>query len=311
VPPLLIDKLLKVATPFIAATGEVPLSVPLLGLVAIARPTKAVLVVTKLLKASCTCTVTAGEIVTPAAVFEGCCPKASLLAMPGFTVKGLLIPVIPLLPVAVAVSVKVPVFVIVTLWLVKTPFKNGPELKEPPSIVPFEDNITLSFEPVKPVSVLLLVSFAVIEMLKAVPATCGLLIVEKTKCVTVPGFTVKLLLVAFVRVPSEAVNVNDKPAAVGTRFENVATPADAATVVVESPLNAPPVLIAMVTLEVSVVTRFPPASCTCTTTAGAIAWPAVVVEGCWVKTSLLAAPAVMLKAVLTAEVSPVLVAVSV
>ena len=115
-PPLLIDKLLKVATPFIAATGEVPLSVPLPGLAAIARPTEAVLEVTKLLKASCTCTVTAGVIVCPAAVFEGCCPKANLLAVPGFTVNELLVPVMPLFPeIPVAVIVKVPVFVIVTL----------------------------------------------------------------------------------------------------------------------------------------------------------------------------------------------------
>jgi hypothetical protein len=91
--------------------------------------------------------------------------------------------------------------------------------------------------------------------------------------------TLKLLLVAPVSEPSDADNVND-PLVVGTRFENVATPPDAAAVNVDPLLRVPPVLIAIVTVEVSVVTRLPLASSTCTVTAGLIALPAVVVVGC-------------------------------
>ena len=91
--------------------------------------------------------------------------------------------------------------------------------------------------------------------------------------------TVKLLLVALVRDPSVADSVYDPPL-VGTRFENVATPLTAATVNVDPPLKAPPLLMAIVTLEPSVVTRLPLASCTCTVTAGLMALAAKVVVGC-------------------------------
>ena len=73
--------------------------------------------------------------------------------------------------------------------------------------------------------------------------------------------TVKLLLVARVNEPSVPVNVK-VPDFVGTRLEKFATPPEAATVVVELPSSTPPPLIAIVTLELSVLTRFPPKSCT-------------------------------------------------
>ena len=44
-PPLLIERSAKVAVPFTAVTGVVPLNVPLLGLLAIAIATEAVLFV--------------------------------------------------------------------------------------------------------------------------------------------------------------------------------------------------------------------------------------------------------------------------
>src|SRR5687767_16023207 len=87
------------------------------------------------------------------------------------------------------------------------------------------------------------------------------------------------------------------------RLENVATPADADTVVV--PDSAPPpglVPIATVTFAVELVTVFPNASCTATCTAGLIAAPAVVLVGCTVKASRDAAAGLMLKA---DEVAPV------
>src|SRR5947208_802460 len=89
-------------------------------------------------------------------------------------------------------------------------------------------------------------------------------------------------------------------------------PPDAFTVFV--PLNVPPpglVPIATVIETVLVVTRLLLASCTWTVTAGVIVWPAVVLLGCWLKVSFVAVPAVMLKVLLVADVSPVLVADSV
>src|SRR6185295_13904711 len=87
------------------------------------------------------------------------------------------------------------------------------------------------------------------------------------------------------------------------RLENVATPALAATVAV--PDSVPPpglVPIATVMLAPEVVTVLPNASCTATCTDGLIATPAVVLDGCAVKASLLAAAGLMLNAV---EVPPV------
>ncbi len=69
--------------------------------------------------------------------------------------------------------------------------------------------------------------------------------------------------------------------------------------------------MAIVTDAVLVVTTLPPASCTCTVTAGVIEEPAAVFDGCVSKASFVAVPAVMLNAVLVAEVSAPLVAVSV
>jgi hypothetical protein len=90
----------------------------------------------------------------------------------------------------------------------------------------------------------------------AAPAVPPLGCVVKTNWLAVPAFTVKLLLVALVREPSVADRVND-PLLVGTRFENVATPPDAAAVNVDPLLRVPPVLIAIVTVELLPVTTLP------------------------------------------------------
>jgi hypothetical protein len=173
----------------------------------------------------------------------------------------------------VAVIVKLPVFVIVTLCELRTPFVNDAVVIGAPTSVPVELSITLLPLPLKLVTVLPLASSAVTAILNAVPAVCGLLMVAKTKWLSAPGLTVKLLLVAPVSGPSEAAKVK-VPATVGTRFEKVATPLAAATVVVEPPLNAPPLLIVIETFEASEDTRLPNWSCTCTITAGAIGEPA-------------------------------------
>src|SRR2546428_13990142 len=78
------------------------------------------------------------------------------------------------------------------------------------------------------------------------------------------------------------------------RFAKLATPATAAAVAV--PASVPPlgfVPIATVTLPVNPLAVLPWASRTVTCTAGVIVAPAVVVVGCTVKTSCVAAPAVM------------------
>src|SRR6185295_7113882 len=89
------------------------------------------------------------------------------------------------------------------------------------------------------------------------------------------------------------------------RLENVATPDDAATVVV--PDSVPPpglVPIATVMFALEVVTVLPKASCTAACTDGLIAAPAIAVVGCTVKPTWDAAAAVMLNPAEVAPVSP-------
>ncbi len=69
----------------------------------------------------------------------------------------------------VAVMVQLPVFVIVTLWEANTPAVKAAVAPLPPESVPVE---VMSTVPVKPVWVLLFASWAVIFMLKGVPAVC-------------------------------------------------------------------------------------------------------------------------------------------
>jgi hypothetical protein len=62
---------------------------------------------------------------------------------------------------------------------------------------------------------------------------------------------------------------------------------------------------------VLLVTTLPPASCTCTVTAGVIEAPPAVFDGCVPNASLAAAPTVILNELLVAPVNPVLLAVKV
>src|SRR5438477_48432 len=90
------------------------------------------------------------------------------------------------------------------------------------------------------------------------------------------------------------------------RFENVAMPLAAATVAV--PESVPPpgfVAMARVTFAEDPVTVFPNASWIVTWIDGAIATPAVALEGCTLKASLLAPAASMLNALEPAPVRPV------
>jgi len=96
------------------------------------------------------------------------------------------------------------------------------------------------------------------------------------------------------------------------RFENVATPATAATVVV--PESVPPpafVPIAATTFAVYAVAMLLLASRALTTTDGAMDTPAVALVGCVTNARCVARPGVMLKPVLVALVRAPAVAVSV
>src|SRR5437899_2973487 len=77
------ERLEKLARPDEAATVVVPESVPPPGLAPMATVMLAEELVTVLPKASCTATWTAGEIATPAVLFDGCTLKASLEAAAG------------------------------------------------------------------------------------------------------------------------------------------------------------------------------------------------------------------------------------
>src|SRR4051812_25257457 len=77
------EMLENVATPLTADTVDVPDSTPPPGLVPMDTVMTAVELVTVLLKASCTVTRTAGEMLTPAVALVGCTVKASLVAAAG------------------------------------------------------------------------------------------------------------------------------------------------------------------------------------------------------------------------------------
>ena len=189
VPALVGTRFENVAMPPTAPTVvvDVPLSTPPM---LIAMETLDVSDVSRLPNWSCTRTLTAGVIACPAMVLDGCWEKTSLLATPAFTVNALLVPVFVLAPMPVAVSVKLPVLVIVTLSPLRTPFVNEFVVIGAPTSVPVEVRFTLFPLPVKLVTVLLKASWAVMVMLKAVPAVCGLLMFAKVKWSNAPAVKV-------------------------------------------------------------------------------------------------------------------------
>ena len=110
--------------------------------------------------------------------------------------------------------------------------------------------------------------------------------------------------VAVVNPLEVASKVYPVPALLILKSLNVATPLEAAFVSV--PLSVPlPALLfmAIVTLSVAEVTRLSFASRIRTVTAGEIELPAVVFVGCWLKTSFVAVPTVMLNALDVAVVN--------
>src|SRR3954466_8879053 len=89
------------------------------------------------------------------------------------------------------------------------------------------------------------------------------------------------------------------------RLEKVANPLAAATVVVPDSVPLPGLVpMASLPLADEPVTVLPNASCTATTTAGAIATPATALLGCTENASLEAAAGLMLNPAEVAPVSP-------
>src|SRR5437773_788459 len=112
--------------------------------------------------------------------------------------------------------------------------------------------------------------------------------------------------------PALAVSVYPVPVLVILRSKNVATPLTAATGLV--PLSVPPPGLApgaTVTGPVKLGTTLLAASSALTCTAGLIAAPATVVDGCTVNTSWVAVPGVMSKALLVTGANPEALAVKV
>src|SRR6266542_1841731 len=128
-----------------------------------------------------------------------------------------------------------------------------------------------------------------------------------TSCTAAPALTSKPVLTTPATPLADAVSVYAVPVLSTRKFENVAIPATAATVVVplSVPLELPvPGVSASVTLGLADPTVLPSASCTATGTAGLIVAPAMVALGWTVRTSFAGGPALTLNVVLVITGSP-------
>src|SRR5690349_10723385 len=143
------------------------------------------------------------------------------------------------------------------------------------------------------------------------PATAGLGSIPNTSCVAVPGVMLNEPLVAVLKPVAVAVSQYPLPVLSRVRSPKLATPFTAATVVVP-PSVLPPGLLPndTVTLPVKVGTRLFAASSAVSCTAGLIAIPATVFDGCTVKASWVAAPGVMSNPLLVTGAKPAALAVS-
>ena len=142
----------------------------------------------------------------------------------------------------------------------------------------------------------------------AVVAGC----VVKVSTIAAAGVIVKVALVALPRPEAAAVRVYPAAAFASVTPEKVATPFTAFTVVVPVRV-APPGFApsASATTPVKDEAVLPFASRAVTTIDGAIPAPAVVLDGCVVKTRVAGAPALTVNGALVAPVSPLLPATSV
>src|ERR1017187_3064505 len=183
----------------------------------------------------------------------------------------------------------------------------------PPGFVPMATvTVDVSVVTVLPPASCTVTTGCVVHAVPPVPPVVG---VVNASFAAAPSVMLNALLVALVSAPSVAANVYPVP--ILSIFKalalKLATPATAAFVNV--PLNTPPgpalVPIATVTVETSVVTVLPPASCTVTTGCVAQAVPPVPPPGCVVKNNLVAAPvtSVSVPKLVEPDVTPVMTCV--
>src|SRR6266849_2370363 len=308
----------KVATPLTTATVVVPPSVaPLVPVpAAIATVTLPTKVGTKLPKASCALTCTAGVIVAAADVVVGCTVNASTLAAAGVMLNAVLATAGS--PLAVAVSVyPVPLTSMNKVPKVATPFTAATAVV-PPSVaprVPVPAAIATVTLPTKVGTRLPKASCALTCTAGVIVAAAGVVVgcTVKASTLAAAGVMLNAVLATAGSPLAVAVNVYPVPLTSMNRVPKVATPATAATAVVPpstAPLVPVPGVRATVTVPVKVGTGFPNASSAVTFTAGVIWRSATVVTGCTVNASRVAVPLVMLKLALEPAVRPVAVAVS-
>src|SRR5947199_133017 len=178
-----------------------------------------------------------------------------------------------------------------------------PESVAPPGLTP-SATVTV---PVKSVATLPWASRAVTctAGVSAAPAAPFVGCTVNASCVAAAADTVKGLLVALVGPEADAVSVYPVPALLMLRFANVATPLDAATVVVPASVPLPGFAPrAMVTVPLDPVAALP-------WTSSPAPGTAVVLTGCTVNTRRSAAAAPTSNAALVPLATPVAAAVSV
>src|SRR3989441_733693 len=295
----------NVATPALAATVAVPESVPPPGLVPIATLMFPENPVAVLPLASCAVTSTPGVIGAPATVFVGWTLNTSAAAVPGVMSNAALVA----LPAPVAVSVYPgPALLIDRLVKLATPPAAAtvavPDSVPPPGFVPIA---TVIF-PVNPVAVLPLPSSALTWTagVIAAPAVVVVGCTENTSCVAAPAVTVMVPEVTALSPVAPKVRVRSPTVPVIARFVNVASPLTFVVAVRAPPRPPAPVAMAAAPVPPDWLTAFPAPSRSCATGCWANATPLWAdAEGCVVKVSCVAAPAVIEMALDPTLVSPV------
>src|SRR2546425_1261691 len=306
-PALLIDRLGKLATPPAAATVAVPDSVPPPGFVPIATVIFPVNPVAVLPLPSSALTWTAGVIAAPAVVVVGCTENTSCVAAPAVTV---MVPeVTALSPVAPKVRVRSPTVPVIARFVkVATPPAVVMAVRVPPSVPP---PVAIAAVTVTP------------DWLTGLPASsrscttgcCANAIplwaeaegcVVSVSCVAAPAPTVIVPDVAPVSPVALKLSVRSPAVPVIARFVKVATRPAVGSAGKERSSRSPPYAYKGVIVTPDWLTGLPAPSRSCTTGCCGNAAPLWAdAEGCVVKVSCVAAPAVIEMALDPTLVSPV------
>src|SRR3989441_1040702 len=306
-PALLIDRLVKLATPPAAATVSVPDSVPPPGFVPIATVIFPVNPVAVLPLPSSALTWTAGVIAAPAVVVVGCTENTSCVAAPAVTV---MVPeVTALSPVAPKVRVRSPAVPVIAKFVkVATPPAVVMAVSVPPSVPPPVAIATVTVTP---------------DWLTGLPApsrscTTGCCANATPLCaeaegwvvmvswVTAPAPTVIVPVVAPVLAVALKLNAGPPAFSFNATSATEVSPLSLLVALPISPSVPPPVAIAAVTVTPDWLTALPEPSRSCTTGCCANAIPLWAdAEGWVVIVSCVAAPAPTVIVPDVAPVSPV------